>query len=83
MMSEVNPRAFSSLKIADVVDKLGPVVSGEQDLVTALNHLKQDASFRIVGDMPVGPLMRLLGVGPEEDDGAETAVIEEITLPAN
>ena len=82
MMSEVNPRAFSSLKIADVVDKLGPVVSGEQDLVTALNHLKQDASFRVVGDMPIGPLLRLLGVG-QEGDGEETAVMEDITVTAN
>ena len=83
MMSEVNPRAFSSLKIADVVDKLGPVVSGEQNLVTALNQLKQDASFRVVGDMPIGPLLQLLGVGQNGDDGEETVIMEEIAVAPN
>ncbi len=62
MVSEVNPRVFSSLKIKDVVERLSSVVGGQEDLVTALNNIKQDATFRIVGDFPIGPLMSMLGL---------------------
>ncbi|MCP4415391.1 MAG: hypothetical protein GY805_02130 [Chloroflexi bacterium] len=70
MMAEVNPRVFSSLKIKDVVERLGSVVGGQEDMVTALNNIKQDATFRVVGDLPIGPLMTMLGL----KDGEETAV---------
>ena len=63
MAAEVNPRVCSSLKVADVVERLGAMVAGEEDLVTALNTLKNDATFRMVGDMPVSPVLSMLGVG--------------------
>ena len=57
---------LSSLKVADVVERLGPVVAGEESLTSALSSLKADASFRVIGDMPVSPLLRLLGLGQAE-----------------
>ncbi|MCP5097037.1 MAG: hypothetical protein GY943_15925 [Chloroflexi bacterium] len=74
LMAEVNPRMFSTLKVKDVVDRLGNVVAGEADLVTSLNELKKDASFRVVGDMPIGPLLKWVGLG-------ETAVSDDEPLP--
>ena len=72
LMADVNPRLFASLKVADVVERLGPIVAGEEDLVTGLNQIKQDANFRMVGDLPVGPILGLLGMGngrsPSDDE---------------
>ena len=62
VLAEVNPRVFSTLKVADVLDRLGPVVAGEQDLVGAVAQLKNDANFRVVGDLPVGALLGLMGI---------------------
>ena len=76
LMSEMNPRVFSSLKVTDVVERLGTVVAGQEDMVTALDNLRKDASFRMVGDMPIGPILNLLGIGGADED--DTAV-EEIT----
>ncbi|GJM40571.1 MAG: hypothetical protein DHS20C20_08530 [Ardenticatenaceae bacterium] len=67
VLADVNPRMLSSLKVADVVERLGPVVSGEESLTEALASLKADASFRVIGDMPVSPLLRLLGLGQNEE----------------
>ncbi len=61
-LGDVNPRLFSSLKLADVVERLTPVVAGQEDLVTALSNIKEDATFRMVGDLPIAPLFRLLGI---------------------
>jgi hypothetical protein len=72
-LAEVNPRMLSSLKVADVVERLSPVVAGEESLAKALNSLKADASFRVIGDMPVSPLLRLLGLGQSE-------AVEEIAI---
>ncbi|MEM7333468.1 MAG: SPFH domain-containing protein [Chloroflexota bacterium] len=76
LMDEMNPRVFSSLKVTDVVDKLGTVVAGQDDLVTALDNIRKDASFRMVGDMPIGPILKMLGLGSGGDDTA----VEEITV---
>jgi hypothetical protein len=62
IMAETNPRVFSSLKLSDLVDRLGPVVAGQQDLADALSKLRNDANFRVVGDVPIGPLMNFFGI---------------------
>ncbi|MBK7895871.1 MAG: hypothetical protein IPJ90_13540 [Anaerolineaceae bacterium] len=66
VLAEINPRMLSSLKVADLVERLGPVVAGEESLTRALSGLKADASFRVIGDLPVSPLLRLLGLGQAE-----------------
>ena len=81
MMAEVNPRVFSSLKVKDVVERLGNIVSGQEDMMTALNNIKQDATFRMVGDLPIGPMMGLLGLGATAVSESETAVpVEYLTM---
>ena len=39
-LADVNPRMLSSLKVADVVERLGPVVAGEESLTSALSSMK-------------------------------------------
>ena len=72
VLADTNPRMFSSLKIADLVERLRPVITGREDLAAALTHLKDDANFRMVGDLPIKPLLRFLGLdtntAPPEDD---------------
>ena len=62
IMTEVNPRVFSSLKVSDMVDRLTPVIAGKEDLATSLDQLRQDANFRVVGDLPVVPILKLFGI---------------------
>lgn len=75
VMDDMNPRMFSSLKVSDLVDRLGPVISGQEDLVTALNNIKQDANFRMVGDLPIGPILRMFGMDTAPDDSPEDVVM--------
>ena len=70
-LADVNPRVFSSLRVADLAARLGPVLTGREDLLTALNHLKQAANFRVVGDLPVGPILSFLGVKLAPDAGSD------------
>ncbi len=62
IMTEVNPRVFSSLKVSDMVDRLTPVIAGKEDLASSLDQLRQDANFRVVGDLPVVPILKLFGI---------------------
>ncbi len=68
VLADMNPRMFSSLKIADLVDRLDPVLAGREDLATALNNLRTDANFRVVGDLPVKPLLRFFGLNLDSAD---------------
>lgn len=69
VVADVNPRMLSSLKVADVMNRLAPVVAGEENLASALAGLQKDASFRVIGNMPVGSVLSLLGVSVGADDG--------------
>jgi len=71
-MAGVNPRMFTSLKVTDLLDRLVPVLAGREDLLTALDALREDAGFRVVGDVPVVPLLRLLGIKVPEAAVAST-----------
>lgn len=79
LVAETNPRVFSALKVADVVERLVPVVAGEGDLSSALDGLRQDANFRVIGDLPVGPLLQMLGVNLLPESG-EASTDEDMIL---
>ncbi|MEZ4681228.1 MAG: hypothetical protein R2932_44140 [Caldilineaceae bacterium] len=64
-LTEMNPRMLSSLKVSDFMETLGEVVSGQSDLVEALQDLRQDANFRVIGDLPVSALFGMLGLHQE------------------
>jgi len=81
IVREVNPRMLSTLKVADLVTELGNVVSGQHDLVTALHQLRQDGSFRVIGDLPVLPFLQLLGIGGQQDGVVNGAVNEVPVSP--
>ena len=75
----VNPRVFASLTVADALDRLQGVVSGEQDVVTAIQKLRDDANFRMVGNIPVGQILGVfLGGGGEatQPAGDESLVLQ-------
>jgi colicin import membrane protein len=57
-LQDVQPRVFASLTVADLVERLAAVANGDSDLRAALNGLRQDSNFRVVGNLPV---MELLG----------------------
>jgi len=86
VLGEVNPRMFSSLKVADLVERLEPVVAGREDLASALSGIKEDANFRMVGDIPIKPLLGVLGFNFDEtvraddikDDGSKDEVLTQI-----
>ncbi|MBT3314464.1 MAG: hypothetical protein HN390_07600 [Anaerolineae bacterium] len=68
ILSDMNPRVFSSLKIADLVERLEPVIAGREDLAAALGNIRDDASFRMVGDLPVKPLLGWLGMNMDDKE---------------
>ena len=74
-MASMNPRMFSSLKVADLVEHMTPVVAGQEDLASALSGLKSDANFRVVGDLPIGPFLKLLGFDLPESHQADEDVV--------
>jgi hypothetical protein len=80
VLGEVNPRMFSSLKVADLVERLEPVVAGREDLASALNGIKQDANFRMVGDIPIKPLLGVLGFNFDASTPADDASLSDETL---
>lgn len=75
MMSEMNPRIFAGLTLADLSERLMPVVAGEQDVVSALNQIREDASFRVIGNLPVNSILSFLGVGHKTP-----ALIEDVPI---
>jgi hypothetical protein len=75
VLAEVNPRLFSSLKVVDLVERLDPVIAGQEELSTALNNIKEDASFRMVGDLPLKPFLQFFGVLKNSDTDVDDAVL--------
>ena len=75
MLTDVNPRMLASLTVNDVVNKLGEVTNGDATLIEALAGIRQDANVRMIGDLPVQPFLKLLGI----DAGGESAEIAETT----
>ena len=82
VLNDVNPRMFSSLKVTDLVERLEPVVAGEEALVTALERIKNDANFRVVGDLPVQPLLQLLGIKVGRGDGSVSKTADLVGFDA-
>ena len=78
LLANSNPRMISSLSVNDVVEKLAPVVSGEANLMGALTNLKQNASFRVIGDMPVAPILNLMGVEMPANDANDNLEVVDI-----
>lgn len=77
MMREMNPRVFSSLKVADALERLEAVVSGQEELATTLQQLREDAGFRMVADMPVGWLLRSIGLDNDSADLEQPPLLTE------
>ena len=64
--------------MAERVERLTPLVADEEGLAETLAGLQEDASFRMIGDMPIKPLLGLLGWGTEatqKETGADPADI--------
>lgn len=71
VLQDVQPRVFASLTVADLVERLSAVANGDSDLSAALDGLRQDSNFRVVGNLPVvellGQLLGRLRSTPAED----------------
>lgn len=70
VVDEVNPRMLGSLTVSALVEHLAGVVNGQKDLSQALNDLRQDGSFRVIGDLPVLPILRLIGLVAHDEPAA-------------
>jgi len=81
-LGEVNPRMHSTLKVTDLVDRVGAIISGDETMVTALNNLRQDANFRMVGDMPVKPFLNMLGFSPGEGNQDISNISPQVETPS-
>jgi hypothetical protein len=83
VLADVNPRMFSSLKVADVVEKLEPVIAGNEDLASALTSLKDDANFRVVGDLPIKSLLSFFGLNVGSQNTTDDVIldVDEKPLP--
>ncbi len=57
VLKDVNPRMFGALTLSSLVDRIIPVVEGEGDLQSFLIGLKEDASFNMVGNIPIAQLL--------------------------
>jgi uncharacterized membrane protein YqiK len=77
MLASTNPRILSSLKVADLVERLGPVLEGKEDLTTALTHIKNDANFRVIGELPVAPLLKAVGIRLDEKQADITGAMDD------
>jgi hypothetical protein len=77
ILADTNPRMFSSLKVADLVEKLEPVIAGQEDLASALTDLKGDANFRVVGNLPIKPILSLFGLNIGESTAANDTILVE------
>lgn len=66
IVAEINPRMLGSLTVSSLVEHLTGVVNGDKELSQALADLRQDGSFRVIGDLPVLPILRLVGLVPAE-----------------
>ncbi len=77
VVAGMSPRILSSLKVTDLVNELDNVVAGRSDLATSLQAIRQDANFRVIGDLPVMPLLGLLGIGAMNESNTPGQANEE------
>jgi hypothetical protein len=62
VIAGIEPRILAGMNVADLVEEAGKVFSGEVELTEALENLRADTSFRVLGNLPVIPLLRSLGL---------------------
>ena len=76
LLADMNPRIFSSLHVGDLVEKLEPVVAGNEDLASALKNLRDDVGFRMVSDLPIKPVLNLLGINFGANFGKNEDIVD-------
>jgi hypothetical protein len=62
VVDNVEPRILAGMNVADLVEEAEKFVRGEVDLTEALENLRTDSSFRVLGNLPVMPILRSLGL---------------------
>jgi len=61
-VNEMEPRVFTRLTLAQLADAVSKLVSGQSDLITTLNELREDSQFRVVADLPVATILEKFGI---------------------
>lgn len=77
IVAGIEPRILAGMNVADLVEEAEKLFRGEVDLTEALENLRADSSFRILGNLPVMPLLRSLGLLAGIGDLSETSQIRE------
>jgi hypothetical protein len=73
VVKDIKPRILSTLTVAQLVERLTPVAQGKENLMSALNGIKNDATFRIIGDVPVQSILAKLGLNLSSDEDTVAA----------
>lgn len=75
----MEPRVFTTLTVSQMLDRLAPVVKGEGTLLQAIDGLRQDAHFQVIGNVPVAPFLAPFGITVADtatDDSVVAALAE-------
>lgn len=72
--AEIEPRILAGMSVGDLINEMAGVVSGQTELSAAIEKLRGDASFRVIGNLPVGSLLRTLGLTQALNGAAADAV---------
>lgn len=75
LVAETDPTVFSTMSVSDLASALMPAVRGEKSAADALKELKQHATFRVIGTLPVQPFLDLLGISGNTDKETDDSAI--------
>lgn len=76
-LKDVQPRMFASLTVSDLMERLLAVANGDSDLVDAIQGLRKDSNFRVVGNIPIIELLGKLVAGNEDAEETGTIIQNE------
>jgi hypothetical protein len=64
----MSPRVISTMTVAQLLDELAPVISGDTSITKALLGIRNSVGFKLVADLPAKQALSLVGVSVEDDD---------------
>lgn len=67
---EMNPRVFSTMTVAGMIEAVTPMLSGRADLLSTVARLKEESSIKMIMDAPIAPILASLGITGKADDSA-------------
>ncbi|NTV30992.1 hypothetical protein HGA91_03385 [candidate division WWE3 bacterium] len=82
VLGEIDPRVFSNLSLADALEQVEQLMQGETDVVSAINRIRERANFQLIGSIPIGGILSLLGLNLNENGSNRSVDIQTIPVVA-